>query len=105
MHDASILVFNLVYAGTLGIGLLMFIGQLAAFIVLLAIAATVEFLVVTLGGIVRRARKPGPQRQLQGRHFSQISPARGYVRRTWNGLGSADRKSSPASYRSGRGHQ
>ncbi|MBT2551426.1 hypothetical protein [Arthrobacter sp. ISL-65] len=75
MHDSSILVFNLVFAGTLGIGLLMLLGQLAAFIVLLATAATVEFLVVTLGALVRRTRKSASHRQLRGRHFSRVSPA------------------------------
>jgi hypothetical protein len=75
MHDPSILILNLVYAGTLGIGLLMFLGQLAAFIILLAIAATVDLLVVALGARVSRTRKSAPQRQLHGRHFSRVSPA------------------------------
>jgi hypothetical protein len=75
MHDSSILVLNLVFAGTLGIGLLMFLGQLAAFISLLAITATVEYLVVTLGKLVLRTRKSAPHRQLHGRHYSQASPA------------------------------
>jgi fatty acid desaturase len=75
MDDSSILIFNLVFAGTLGIGFLMFLGQLAAFIVLLAITATVEFLVITLGALIRRTRKSAPQRQLRGRHFSRVSPA------------------------------
>jgi hypothetical protein len=71
MHDSSILVFNLVYAGTLGIGLLMFFGQLAAFIVLLAITAMIELLVVIVGALVGRRRKPAAQRQLRGRHFAR----------------------------------
>lgn len=66
------MVINLVYAGTLGIGLLLFLGQLAAFIVLLISAATVKLLTNALRTLVRRSRKPAPQRQLQGRHFSRV---------------------------------
>jgi hypothetical protein len=75
MHDSSVLVFNLVYAGTLGIGLLMFLGHLAAFIVLLACAATAKLLTNALRALVRRLRNPAPRRQLRGRHFSRVSPA------------------------------
>lgn len=52
MADSSILVFNLVFAGTLGIGFLMFLGQLAASMVLLAIAAGAELPVVCLGTLI-----------------------------------------------------
>jgi hypothetical protein len=72
MHDSPILVVNLVYAGTLGIGLLLFLGQLAAFIVLLITAATAKLLTNVLRKLIRRSRKPAPHRQLQGRHFSQV---------------------------------
>lgn len=75
MHDSSILVFNLVYAGTLGIGLLMFLGHLAAFIVLLASAAIAKLLTNVLRALVRRLRKPAAHRQLRGRHFSRVPPA------------------------------
>jgi fatty acid desaturase len=75
MDDSSTLVFNLFFAGTLGIGFLMFLVQLAAFIVLLAVAATVEFLVVTLGALVPRTRKSAPHRQLCGRHYSRMLPS------------------------------
>jgi hypothetical protein len=71
MSDSPMLVFNLVYAGTLGIGLLLFLGQLAAFIVLLVTAATAKLLTNTLRTLVRRLQKPAPHRQLRGRHFSQ----------------------------------
>ena len=71
MHDSPILVVNLVYAGTLGIGLLLFLGQLAAFIVLLATAATVKLLISALRTLIRHSRKPAPHRQPQGRHFSR----------------------------------
>jgi hypothetical protein len=71
MDDSSILVFNLVYAGTLGIGLLMFLGQLAAFVVLLAFAAMIELLVVAAGALLGRTQKPAVHRQLRGRHFSR----------------------------------
>ena len=74
MHDSSILVFNLVYAGTLGIGLLMFLGQLGAFIVLLASAATAKVLAVALAALFRRIRKPAPHQRLHGRHFSRGTP-------------------------------
>ena len=75
MHDASTLVFNLVYAGTLGIGLLMFLGHLVAFIVLLASAGIAKLLANVLQALVRRLREPAPHRQLRGRHFSRVSPA------------------------------
>lgn len=73
MHDSPIMVFNLVYAGTLGIGLMLFLGQLAAFIVLLISAATVKLLTNALRTLIPRLRKPAPHRQLQGRHFSRVS--------------------------------
>lgn len=44
MHDPTVLVVNLVYASTVGIGFLMFLGHVAAFIVLLASAATAKLL-------------------------------------------------------------
>ena len=73
MHDSPTLVVNLVYVGTLGIGLLLFLGQLATFSVLLITAATVKLLTTALRTLVRRSRKPAPHRQLQGRHFSSVA--------------------------------
>lgn len=75
MHDSSALVFNLVYAGTLGIGLLMFLGHLSAFIVLLASAGIAKLLTNVLRALAHRLRRPAPHRQLRGRHFSRVSPA------------------------------
>ena len=72
MHDSPILVVNLVYAGTLGIGLLLFLGQLAAFIVLLISAATAKLLTNAIRTLILRSRELAPHRQLQGRHFSQV---------------------------------
>lgn len=76
MHDSPMLVINLVYAGTLGIGLLLLLGQLAAFIVLLVTAATVKLLTNALRALIRRSRKLAPPPQLHGRHFSRV-PATG----------------------------
>ncbi|MDP9890082.1 hypothetical protein J2S98_003999 [Arthrobacter oryzae] len=70
MHDSPILVVNLVYAGTLGIGLLLFLGQLAAFIVLLISAATAKLLTNAIRTLILRSRELAPHRQ--GRHFSQV---------------------------------
>jgi hypothetical protein len=75
MHDSSTLVFNLVYAGTLGVGFLMFLCHLGAFIVLLASAATAKLLMNALRALIRRLRNPVAHRQLSGRHFSPMSPA------------------------------
>jgi hypothetical protein len=71
MPDSPTMVFNLVYAGTLGIGFLMFLGHLGAFMVLLASAAIAKLLTNVLRALIRRLPKPAPHRQLRGRHFSR----------------------------------
>ena len=42
MPDPSTLAFGLTYTGTLAVALLMFLGQLAAFAILLAVAGIVR---------------------------------------------------------------
>lgn len=56
MRDSSTLVFTLTYAGTLGVALLMFLGQLAAFTALLAIAASAKLLIHAARASRRRRR-------------------------------------------------
>jgi hypothetical protein len=61
MHDpTTVLVVNLDYASILGIGFLMFLGHVAAFIVLLAGAATAKPLTKALRALVLRLRNPQP---------------------------------------------
>lgn len=57
MHDSSTLVFNLTYAGTLGVALPMLLGQLAAFTALLAIATTAKLLIYAIRILVRSLGK------------------------------------------------
>lgn len=75
MHDPTVLVVNLVYASTLGIGFLMFLGHVAAFIVLLASAATAKLMTNAFRALVLRLRNPATHPQLLGRHFSRVPPA------------------------------
>lgn len=56
MHDSPTLVFNLSYAGTLDVALLMILGPLAAFTALLAIAATAKLLIYAIRRLVRLLR-------------------------------------------------
>lgn len=49
MYDPSMLAFTLTYVGTLGLAFLMFLGQLAACGVLLAVAGTARLIAYPLG--------------------------------------------------------
>lgn len=53
MSDPSILAFTLTYTGTLAVALLMFLGQLAAFTVLLALAGAAKLLIVPVWALLR----------------------------------------------------
>ena len=53
MTDAATLSFALTYVGTLAVGALMFIGQLAACTILLAIAGLVRLLTLPVSALLR----------------------------------------------------
>ncbi|MET4096935.1 hypothetical protein [Arthrobacter sp. UYCu712] len=53
MPDPSTLAFGLTYTGTLVVALLMFLGQVAAFTALLAMAGTAKLLVVSVRALLR----------------------------------------------------
>lgn len=57
MNDPSTLSFALTYAGTLGVAVLMFFGQLMAFTVLLVLAGIITLLGQTVRVIARPARR------------------------------------------------
>jgi hypothetical protein len=57
MPDAETLTLALTYTGTLAVAALMFLGQLAAFTVLLALAGIVRLLALPVHARTRR-RKP-----------------------------------------------
>lgn len=54
MFDVATLSFTLTYAGTLAVAALMFIGQLAAFTVLLTLAGIVRLLTLPIPALTRR---------------------------------------------------
>lgn len=53
MADSSTLAFALTYTGTLTVALLMFLGQFAAFTVLLALIGMGRLLVVSMRALLR----------------------------------------------------
>ena len=53
MPDPSTLAFGLTYTGTLVVALLMFLGQLAAFTALLAVAGIVRLVVMSVRALLR----------------------------------------------------
>lgn len=55
MTDAAILSFALTYVGTLAVGVLMFIGQLAACTILLVLAGLVRLLTLPVSALLRPA--------------------------------------------------
>jgi hypothetical protein len=57
MSDPATLSFALTYAGTLAVAALMFIGQLAAFAILLTIAGIAWILTLPVHTLIRRADK------------------------------------------------
>jgi hypothetical protein len=57
MSDPATLSFALTYAGTLAVAALMFIGQLAAFAILLTIAVIAWILTLPVHTLIRRADK------------------------------------------------
>ncbi len=72
VHDSSTLVLALTYAGALGIALLMFLGQLAAFTAPLASAASAKLLI-----LAARASGDGagcPRRGPQAHHAGAFPP-------------------------------
>lgn len=56
MPDAATLSFALTYAGTLAVAALMFLGQLAAFTVLLALTGVGRLLVLPVRAAVQRSQ-------------------------------------------------
>ncbi|MFJ6302152.1 hypothetical protein [Pseudarthrobacter oxydans] len=54
MTDPATLSFALTYTGTLAVAALMFIGQLAAFAILLALAGIVRLLALPIYALLRR---------------------------------------------------
>jgi threonine/homoserine efflux transporter RhtA len=59
MPDAETLTLALTFTGTLAVAALMFLGQLAAFTVLLALAGIVRLLTLPVAARTRR-KKPTP---------------------------------------------
>ncbi|UKA69074.1 hypothetical protein LFT44_21370 (plasmid) [Arthrobacter sp. FW306-05-C] len=57
MFDPATLSFALTYAGTLAVAALMFIGQLAAFTILLTLAGIVWILTLPVCTLIRRGDK------------------------------------------------
>ena len=62
MPDAETLTFALTYTGTLVVAALMFLGQLAAFTVLLALAGIVRLLTLPVHALTRRERPASTER-------------------------------------------
>lgn len=58
MPDPSTLAFGLTYAGTLAVALLMFIGQLTAFGILLALVGAARLVAYPLKAAARSFTKP-----------------------------------------------
>lgn len=56
MNDLSTLSFSLTYAGTLGVALLIFLGQAVVFAILLVLAGSLSLLAWT-GRIITRRRR------------------------------------------------
>lgn len=61
MQDATTLVLNLTYAGTVTIAVLMFLGQLIAFAALAALAACVQMLRHILQHVLQTLRGRMPK--------------------------------------------
>lgn len=57
MNEPSILTFTLTYAATLAVAALMFLGQVIAFTVMLALAGTARFLTYAARVITRRRHR------------------------------------------------
>lgn len=53
MTDAATLSFSLTYTGTLAVAALMFLGQLAAFTILLTVAGIVRLLALPIRALLR----------------------------------------------------
>lgn len=67
MSDPSTLTFALTYTGTLAVALLLFLGQFAALVALLALATTFRLLVYAVRAMTGlRAASLAPH----GRHFA-----------------------------------
>lgn len=57
MNDSSTLSFALTYAGTLGVAVLMFLGQFIAFTALLVLAGTLSVLARAARTVAQRRRQ------------------------------------------------
>jgi hypothetical protein len=57
VNEPSTLSFALTYAGTLGVAVLLFLGQLISFTALLVLAGTMTFLARTARVITRRRER------------------------------------------------